>query len=280
MNISVIVLTFNSEDSIRATIDAAKKVSDDIYAVDSYSTDGTLGILAELGVTVSQRKFSDYSDQRNWAIENLPLKHGWQLHLDADEILSDELVAKIKEAMARGGGGVDGYFVPRLTRFLNKDLYHGGYYPNYHMRLFRTGAAFVEHRKYDQHFVLKGKGAKLEAPLIDDHRMSLSEWTARHNRWSDFEILDVMEGSQGQELRADAQGTPPERQRAKKAKYYSAPLFLRALGLFLYRYLFKMGFLDGTPGLIYCFLQSFWFRFLVDAKIYERRMRAKERPVG
>lgn len=103
--------------------------------------------------------------------------------------------------------------------------------------------------------------------------MSLSEWTSRHNRWSDAEVDEIFK----QEKRArDKQiqprlfGNAIERRISLRHAYYRAPIFLRALGLFIYRYVLKLGFLDGKPGLILYFLQAFWFRFLIDAKIYER----------
>ena len=275
MGISVIVLTFNSEDVIADTLAAAAQVSDDLHVVDSFSTDRTVEIARAAGATVVQRPFANYSDQRNWAMANLPSHHPWQLHLDADEILSAALIAEIKNLDGHWPDGIDGFFIPRLTRFLGRDLWHGGYFPTYHMRLFRKGCAEAEDRKYDQHFVLKGRGRELSGHLIDDHRMTIGEWTQRHNRWADLEAEDVMQSGSGVTIRADARGNPIERARARKVSYYRKPIFLRAFMLFSYRFFFRGGFRDGLPGLIYCFLQSGWSRFLVDAKIYERKLKAR-----
>ena len=96
MSLSVIILTFNAENTIGPTLASAAEVSDDIHVVDSGSTDGTLAIIAEHGARLVSHPFEDYGKQRNWAIDNLPLKHGWQLHLDADERLTPELTAAIK----------------------------------------------------------------------------------------------------------------------------------------------------------------------------------------
>jgi glycosyltransferase involved in cell wall biosynthesis len=271
MDISVIILAYNSEAIIRDTLAAAARISDDIHVVDSFSTDRTIEICKASGVIVTQRSFINYAEQRNWAISNLPLRHSWQLHLDADEILTSDLVIEIETLNDNWPKGIDGFFIPRLIRFLGRDLRHGGYYPIYHMRLFRSGHGQVEDRLYDQHFVLNGTSGSLTNPFIDDHRMSLNEWIQRHNRWSDFEVADLLQTFPGSTIAGNAKGNPIERARARKNTYYRAPMFLRAFMLFFYRYIIRGGFLDGVPGLIYCVLQSFWFRFLVDAKLYERK---------
>ena len=96
-DISVIILTFNSELTIRNTLECARRVSDDIHIVDSYSTDHTLQIAESYGAQIVQHPFVHYGDQRNWTIDNLTFKHEWQLHLDADEFLSPELIAEIEK---------------------------------------------------------------------------------------------------------------------------------------------------------------------------------------
>jgi hypothetical protein len=142
-------------------------------------------------------------------------------------------------------------------------------YPIYHLRLFRRGRGRCEMRKYDQHFIADGPTDRLTWPMIDDIRLPLSEWTARHNRWADAEVDELLEPSDGV-VRGGA-GDPVAEKRAQRDLYYRQPMFLRALLLFLYRYIWKRGFLDGKEGLIFYVLQTFWFRFLIDAKLYERR---------
>ena len=105
--------------------------------------------------------------------------------------------------------------------------------------------------------------------MIDDIRLTLTEWTARHNRWADAEVEEILNPSIHGVI-APGKSNPVTEKRAQRSFYYKAPLFLRALGLFCYRYIIKRGFLDGRWGLIFFVLQTFWFRFLVDAKLYER----------
>ena len=111
--------------------------------------------------------------------------------------------------------------------------------------------------------------------MIDDIRMPLTEWTARHNRWADGEVAEQDSLETSGRLQPDARGNPAQRKRFLREKYNSLPLFIRPFGLFFYRYLFRLGFLDGTEGLIFWVLQTFWFRFLVDAKIWEKRNAAR-----
>ncbi len=279
MPLSVVILTFNAEETIGATLDSARLVSDDIHVVDSGSTDRTLEICRDKGAQIVNHPFENYGAQRNWAIETLPLRHDWQLHLDADERLSDGLVRAIQTLDRQGfPGEAVGYFIPRLMYFMGFPIRHGGMYPIWHMRLFRSGRGRCEARRYDQHFLVDGPTARIHEPMIDDVRMSLTEWTARHNRWSDAEAEELEQGSaeaaaQGQIVTPNLRGNPVERKRALRAGFNAAPLFLRALLLFLYRYVVRLGFLDGKAGLIFFVLQTFWFRFLVDAKLYERKVK-------
>lgn len=274
MPVSVIILTYNSAATLPQTLAAARLVSDDIHVVDSFSADHTVALAREAGATVVQHAFERYDAQRNWAIENLPLKHGWELHLDADERLTPALAAEINRVMAAPSESIDGYMIPRLIHFLNAPIRHGGMYPNWHLRLFRRGRGRCERRLYDQHFLLPGGGKveRLKEPMIDDMRMSLDEWTRRHLRWAEAQAAMAIEGGGEGEISGRWTGSPIERKRALRRFYGRAPALLRPFLFFLYRYVLRLGFLDGVPGLIFFVLQTFWFHFFVDARVYERRM--------
>ena len=270
MRPAVILLSFNSEDTLGATLSKARMVSDEVYVVDSYSEDGTLELAGSFGVTVVQHPFEHYGAQRNWAIDNLPITRSWQLHLDADELMDDQLIAAINALPEETGHS--GYFIPRYVRFLGRVLRHGGMNPTWHLRLFRTRVGRCEDRKYDQHFILKsGTSGQLPGVMVDDIRMPLTEWTARHNRWADGEVAELDAGETSGRLQPDRRGNPAQRKRFLRKRYNQLPLFIRPFGLFFYRYFFRLGFLDGTEGFIFWVLQTFWFRFLVDAKIWEKR---------
>jgi len=272
MTLSVVILSRDSEATIGATLASAALVSDDIHVVDSGSNDNTLEIVKTAGAQLYHHPFENYGAQRNWAIANVAIRHKWELHLDADERLSDELVTAILKLKAGGFAGAEvGYFIPRLMMFLGKPIRHGGMYPIWHMRLFKHGHGRCEDRRYDQHFYVDGPTGRLPHPMIDDVRMKLSEWTARHNNWADAEAEELRAGTTGPGVIAPrlTGGTPVQQKRALRAGYNGAPRFLRAFLLFFYRYVLRLGFLDGKAGLIFFVLQTFWFRFLIDAKLYE-----------
>lgn len=276
--VSIVILTFNAANSIGRTLESAVAMSDDVHVVDSYSTDATADIARAWGAKLVQHPFAHYGAQRNWAIDTLPMSHEWELHLDADERIGPELAAELRALFAKGPGhNIAGYYVPRLVHFHGQPLRHGGMYPIYHMRLFLRGRGRCENRRYDQHFFVDGATALLRAPMIDDIRLPLTEWTARHNRWADAEVDELTEPSDGV-IGAGNSDDPVRVKRMQRGRYYRLPLFWRAILLFLYRYVWKLGFLDGRWGLIFYVLQTFWFRFLVDAKIFERGQPAGDPP--
>jgi glycosyltransferase involved in cell wall biosynthesis len=270
MQPTVILLSFNSEDTLGATLSRAREVSQEIFVIDSFSSDGTIALAESYGAKVVSHAFENYGAQRNWGIDNLPITSKWQLHLDADEVMDDELVAAIKALPDEPEHS--GYFVPRYVKFLGRVLRHGGMSPTWHLRLFRSGVGRCEDRKYDQHFLIKsGTTGQLPGVMIDDIAMSLSEWTARHNRWADGEVAELDAGESAGRLVADSKGNPAQRKRALRQKYNNLPLFVRPFVLFGYRFFIRLGFLDGMEGFIFWVLQTFWFRFLIDAKIWEKR---------
>jgi glycosyltransferase involved in cell wall biosynthesis len=271
MKPSVVILAFNSAETLPATLERALSVSDDVFVVDSFSTDDTAQIACRMGAKVYRHNFENYGSQRNWAIDSLPIRYPWQLHLDADEWMDDLLVQSIRnlpEAPSQAG-----FLVPRYLKFLGRVLKHGAMSPTWHLRLFQTGVGRCEHRKYDQHFyLLSGVTARLPGHMIDDVRMSLSEWTARHNRWADSEVAELTASESSETIQRKALGNAIEQKRYWRAKYNNLPLFVRPVALFIYRYFIRLGCLDGKEGLIFWVLQTFWFRFLIDSKLFEKRL--------
>jgi glycosyltransferase involved in cell wall biosynthesis len=270
MKPSVVILAYNSVETLKTTLAQAKQISDDLHVVDSFSTDDTVALSQEHGAQVVQHAFESYGAQRNWAIDHLPLRYPWQLHLDADERLTPELIASLQRLPENPAES--GFLIARLVQFLGRQLRHGGMSPTWHMRLFRNGAGRCEERKYDQHFYLtQGSAGQLRGYMIDEIRMSLSEWTARHNRWSDAEVMEQMQALNAVHIQPRLRGNPLERKRFLRGLYNQAPLFVRPYALFLYRYFLRLGFLDGWEGFVFWTLQTFWFRFLIDAKLFEQR---------
>jgi glycosyltransferase involved in cell wall biosynthesis len=268
--IAAIVLTYNSEASIKRTLVPLLKVANTIHVVDSHSTDRTVEICLENGCDVVTHEFLAYSKQRNWSIARFAKSAGWQLHVDADEELDDELISNIR-ALDLDSPSYDGFIFARRIVFMNRVLRFGGISKTWHMRLFRSRKGRVEDRMYDQHFICSGTTRIIRGNMFDHQEQSLSEWTTRHNRWSDLEAREFCfpRADQGDTLKGKFRGNVIERKSHQKNIYYKMPLFVRAMGYFVFRYIFLLGMLDGRRGLVYHVLQGFWFRFVVDAKIYE-----------
>ena len=270
LDISVIILTYNEEIHIRRCIENARKFAKEIYVVDSYSTDATVATARLLGAEVYQNKWENYSRQFNWALCNLPITTGWIWRMDADEYLSDELVDELHRRLPSAGSGIGGFTAPCLRIFMGRHIRHG-IIPLILLRLFRTGHAACENRFMDEHIeVTEGSIEELESPFYDDNLNGLTWWTAKHNGYATREALDLLlteYGMHDNSLTKSGRHTASVRQ--KKLKYVKLPLFWRAFAFFVYRYFFRLGFLDGKEGFLWHFLQGWWYRTLADAKVYE-----------
>jgi len=272
--ISVIVLTFNEENNIKDCLESCSELFPDIYIVDSFSTDKTLAIVNRYTDKIFQNEFENYSQQRNWALENLPIKTEWVFNLDADHRITEELRSELIGIFSNNKipQQINGYLISRKTIFMGRWIKYGGHFPSYHSVLFRKDYGYCENKKYDQHFVVDGEKLKLKGTIIDIITDSLTRFTTRHNKWSSLESSKENNSLNTEKsINANIFGNPIERKRFLKNIYNSFPLFVRPFLYFNYRYFLRLGFLDGKEGLIFHFLQGFWFRFLIDAKIYENK---------
>lgn len=283
--LTIIILTYNEEDNIRACLESIKDIQANRFVVDSYSTDRTLDILEEYGVPYQQHPFLNYSAQRNWAQENHPFKSEWLLHLDAGERATTDLVHWINQQFEPTDPTIDGYLIARRAIFMGRWIRHGSYHPIYQLRLVRKGTARCEYKAYDQHFISTGKvqPTPANADLEDLVMNNMRDFTVNHARWALYEAAETIHNESAARsgtLQAKLFGSPIERRRWFKQKIFQrVPLFVRSFFYFFYRYFFKLGFLDGKEGLIFHVLQGFWFRFLVDALIFEIRQDLDEDPL-
>ncbi len=283
-NYTIVILTFNEEANIENCLNSLKGLDAPIFVVDSYSTDRTLEILEARDINYVQHPFKNYSAQRNWAQANLPEPTEWVLQLDAGETLTTGMVDWINASFDPNNKEVDGYMFARRAIFLGRWIKYGGYHPIYHLRLYRREKGHCEAKVYDQHFVVDGvkekagKGADMEDGVMS----SLRDFTVAHARWAVFEAVElILSEEDSGEVEAKFWGTPIERTRwLKNNVFQKVPLFVRSFLYLFYRYFIKLGFLDGKEGLIFHFLQGFWFRFLIDSIIYEIKLETKTRPLA
>ncbi len=281
--LTICILTYNEETNIEACLNSLASVQAPIFVVDSFSKDRTLEILDRRGIPYVQHPFKNYANQRNWAQANIPDAGEWVLHLDAGERLTPGMAQWINASFDPTIRGVDGYMFARRAIFLGRWIKHGGYHPIYHLRLYRRHLGHCENKVYDQHFIVNGTTAKAGtgADLEDGVMSSLRDFTVSHARWAVFEAVEsiLAEGEKG-EVNARFLGNPIERKRWLKNRVFQrSPLFLRSFLYLFHRYIIKLGFLDGKEGLIFHFLQGFWFRFLVDSTIFEIKQEMKYRPL-
>jgi glycosyltransferase involved in cell wall biosynthesis len=273
--ISIIILTFNEEANLAICLDSLQALDAEIFIVDSGSSDRTLEIAKEYKCQTFYNTWQNYAEQLNWALQNLPIKTPWTMRLDADERLMPELVDELKRVLTITPENITGYQVKRRVFFMGKWIRHGGYYPTWLLRVWRTGLGFCEQRWMDKHMVIsQGKIANLKYDIIDENHKGLTFWTNKHNSYANREIKDLLHlysSSQEKNPLLDRDNFTQANQRRwiKNNLYSRSPLFLRALIYYFLRYVIGLGFLDGIEGMIFHFLQGFWYRFLVDAKIYE-----------
>lgn len=276
--ISVVILTFNEEKNIEKCVNSVFGFFDEIIVIDSGSTDKTLEIVVSYGIKTYHHSFENYAIQRNWALKNINLKNDWVFNLDADQEIEKELVNELQINFSNTNlDSLNGFMISRKTIFLGKWIKHGGHYPTYHAALFRKTKGSCEEKNYDQHFVVEGNTRLLKSNIIDTITDSLTNFTNRHNNWATLEATEVVNelNKSAKLIKPKIDGNPMEKRRYLKMKYYQYPIFLRVFIYFGIRYFLRLGFLDGKRGLIFHFLQGFWFRFLVDAKIYELKNNAK-----
>lgn len=269
--ISVIILTYNEERNIEKCLQSVKGWVQEIIVVDSYSVDATKKMAEEYGARVVSHPFKNQADQFNWALDTIPITTEWILRLDADEEMSKNLWEEIAKKIPHTPPDINGFYMKRRVYFMGRWIKHGGYYPTWILRLWRKGKARIESREMDEHTILlEGRTEKLENDFIDNNQKNLESWTAKHNDFSTREVYARLKTEKEQLLAARAKGEQPQKKRwIKERVYLKLPLFLRVFMYFFYRYIVRVGFLDGKEGLVFHVLQGFWHQFLIDAKYYE-----------
>jgi glycosyltransferase involved in cell wall biosynthesis len=283
--VSVIVPVRNEARNLPRCLESLAGFGE-IYVIDSQSTDDTVEIAQSRGAKVVQFHYAGgWPKKRQWAMDTLPFAYDWILLLDADEILTPELVEEIRRAVQNPG--VNGYSIRLQLYFLGRVLRHCDA-SFWKLSLFRKGRGRFECRLKDQdasmadmeiheHVVVDGPSAELRNALVHHNVDSLSRYILKHNEYSNWEarVLLKAEGDpedDPEEMSADLFGTQAQRRRWLKRNLYRLPG--SPVLLFLYRYVFRLGFLDGVPGLIYCTFQAVQM-FHSKAKIYELEYKLK-----
>lgn len=278
-DLTVIILTKDEEKHIARAIKSALNVTNSIKVIDSGSTDSTIEIAERLGAEVFYKEFESHSSQFNWALEQVPKSTKWIFRLDADEIISDSLASSINKLIASAPPDIAGGIVSRQVVFLGKKIKWGGTFPIESTRLFRLNRGRAENRLMDEHLIVDGALVKLDGEITDHNLQPLSWWINKHNGYSSRESAEILLAEfQNAALHAfrDNNATTGNSQRLRKSIYRKLPHGHRAILYFLYRYIIRLGFLDGREGVSFHLLQGFWYRYLVDTKVYEAKKLMKE----
>ena len=276
LDLSVIILTYNEEIHIRRCLENITPIVKDIFIIDSFSTDKTLDIAKEYPqVQILQNKWeNNYAKQFNWGLVNAPICTQWVLRLDADEYLLPELVKELQEKLPSISEDVNGIIFNRRHIFMDKWMKRG-IYPVKLLRVFRYGKGMCEQRLMDEHIQLtEGRAVEFEHDFCDHNLNNLSWFCHKHVNYAIREAVDLLdieldltgvaESDENKQISKQAQ-----KKRMKKHQYVKQPLFWRAFAYFCYRYFLKGACLDGKVGFIWTFLQGWWYRTLVDAKVFE-----------
>lgn len=281
--VSVIVLTLNEELNLPHALASVRGWADQVFVVDSFSSDDTLEIARTMGAQVYQNPWEHWAAQRNWALAHLPLRNDWVLFLDADEQVTTELAQEIGEVVATIPEDVAGCYIDRRFIFMGRWLRYAGYSPNWVLRFVRRQRVRILPAADREYFAVAGKVRYLVHHMLHEDRKDLTFWINKHNQLSNLAARGQIENATA-EPEAAAAGELEGRRRLwiRRQFWNRLPGSARPFASFIYRYLVRLGFLDGPEGFLYYALHEFWYPLLIYGKVAElswRRARhAPRRP--
>lgn len=281
MELAVVILTYNESLHLARCLQSLRQVATAIYIVDAFSTDNTVAIAESYGATVFQRKWVNYADQFQWALEHAGITAPWIMRMDADEYLEPGLLQEISTRMNTIPDHITGIYIRRKVLFKGKWIRYGGFYPHTLLRIWRNGVGSIEQRWMDEHIVLsEGATLRFNEHIVDDNLNSIHWWVNKHNNYAIREMVDLLNIRYGFWQTDDrllrAQGSQAKRKRFLKEKVYAAlSPGMRASMYFIFRYVLRYGFLDGYKGFLFHFMQGYWYRLLVDVNVQEFEQQLK-----
>ncbi|MBE9603071.1 exosortase Y [Pedobacter sp. MC2016-24] len=274
---SFIILTYNEALNLQLLLDSIATLNARIYVLDSGSTDETLAICETNQVQVKQQSFSNHPMQWDAALHLFDIKTPWIIALDADQTISNELLVKLHEFKDVNYTTINGIYFNRKHIFRGQWIRYGGYFPKYLLKMFRSDLGYSDLKESSDHrFQVPGKSiiwkkAYLIEENLKDHNLDF--WISKHNTYSNLfarqHVAQCLNPASGIELPRLFRASPNEYNALLKAIWFKLPLYFRPCLYFIYRLVFQLGFLDGKTGILYHFLQGFWFRLVIDLKIEE-----------
>jgi len=274
-DITAIILTFNESLHIKRCLESVQGFCKDIIVVDSFSSDDTQNIVESMGVRFYQNSWINHAHQFNWALDNIEITTEWIIRIDADEYVENSLKTEISEVLSNVPESVNGFSFRRKYFFLGQWIRFGAMYPVEVMRMWRVGTGYVEQRWMDEHVVLKsGDIVRLKGNIVDDNLNNVSWWVDKHNKYATLEMIELINLSYqffplDNNIQKYGSSQAKIKRWIKQSVYARMPYFIRPTIYFMYRYFFKLGFLDGVKGFAFHFMQGYWYRSLVDLKLLE-----------
>lgn len=278
IDVTVIILTKNEEKNLPDCLKSIEGFAKRILIIDSGSEDKTVELAQKMGAEVMIHSFENYARQFNWALDHGNIDTKWTFRLDADERLTIELCEELEQlTRVHENDDVNGIVMEAWLYFMGRKIKYGC--PNKRkLMLFKTGIGRIEDRKMDEHTVLKyGVSVCAKNRFIHYDFKDMTHWIHKMNWYATREMQDYFEYVEGktQDIKEDDDTIALTRKR-KFGIYYKFPMFIRAWFLFVYNYVFKLGFLDGKEGFVYHYMYHRWYRTLVDSKILEQLKYPKE----
>ena len=274
-DVTFIILTKNEEINLPQCLKSIKGFAKRVVVVDSGSTDRTCSIARKMGAEVFIHPFETHAKQFNWALDTIPIHTKWTFRLDADERLTPALCKELSHIMHKhANDDVNGVTMEAWLYFMGRKIKHGAHNKR-KLMLFKTGYGRSEDRKIDEHNVLsEGRSISCKERFIHYDFKDMTHWIGKMNWYATREMQDYIEyidNCKDERITSNHDNVISSTRNKKYGVYYRFPMFIRSRMLFIYYYIFKLGFLDGKEGFVFHWMYHRWYRSLVDAKILEQR---------
>ena len=273
--VTVIIPTYNEEINISNCLESIDGLCQQVIIVDSGSTDNTIKICRSYQTEIVEHPYIDHALFWQWALANLKITNDWILPLDADHIVSPDLRREFSQLFSVPNPEINGYYARHKILFMGGPI-RG--FKEYSLRLFKLSKISMDMSELvDFRFVVAGRTHKLTGILYEDNKKEekIDFWIDKHQNFSTRMAIEELlrrKGIVNWSITPNLFGNHDQRIVWFKNIWYRLPLFIRPFMYYIYRYFFRLGILDGKPGFIYHFLQAFWFRFIIDVKIFSLKM--------
>ena len=273
--VTVIIFTLNEKIHLPSCFDALSWC-DDVIVVDSFSSDETEIICQQRGARFFQNKFSGFGQQRNWALDHTAPKYAWILILDADERVTPLLVQEMAAIASADPIGVGAYRLRRRFYMWGRWLRYSSLYPSWVVRFIRHDRVRYVNRGHAESQEVQGEIKDIANDLIDENLKGIEEWFDRQNRYAskeaEFELDQEKSG-----LRADKLFSSNALTRRAALKRLAGQIPARGLIYFLYSYFYRLGFLDGKAGFVFCIMKALYQSQIAIKKFDYRINKQRER---